>query len=120
MCYHIGRYPGINSGPLLFVLFVNDLPLTVDRCNILMYADDTVLYFSAKTAVEIEMMLNKELKLVKDQIVDNSLSLHKGKTECALFGFTLDYLLLTVFQSLSMHIISRVCTNEMSWCPGHG
>ena len=33
---------------LLFVLFINDLPNTTVRCNVLMYADDPVLFFSAK------------------------------------------------------------------------
>ena len=73
-------------GPLLFVLFVNDLPLNVDRCKILMDADDTVLYFSAKSVEEIEMTLDEALKLVKNWLLDNGLFLHKGKTECVLFG----------------------------------
>ena len=37
-------------GPLLFVLFVNDLPIVLERCQILMYADDTVMYFTASNA----------------------------------------------------------------------
>jgi hypothetical protein len=46
-------------GPLLFVLFVNDLPLTLERCSILMYADDTVIYYTASDAEEISATLSK-------------------------------------------------------------
>ena len=36
--------------PLLLMLHVNDLPDVVIQCSILMYADDTVLFFSSKKA----------------------------------------------------------------------
>ena len=41
---------GSMIGSLLFVLFVNDLPITLEWCQILMYADDTVMYFTASNA----------------------------------------------------------------------
>ena len=34
-------------GPLLFVIYVNDLQLKLENCNMLMYADDTVIYHSS-------------------------------------------------------------------------
>ena len=73
-------------GPLLFVLFINDLPQTVTNCTTLMYADDTVLYYSAKTVSEIEHTINSEFESISTWIRNNSLFLHHGKTECVLFG----------------------------------
>ena len=51
-------------GPLLFVLFINDLPKVLTKCQSLMYADDTVMYFSAADSQVIADTLTNELVLV--------------------------------------------------------
>ena len=33
-------------GPLLFILYVNDLPLSISNCNTDMYADDSTIHIS--------------------------------------------------------------------------
>ena len=73
-------------GPLLFVPFVNDLPIVLVRCQILMYADDTVMYFAANNAREIIITITSELTKVNDWLVHNSLFIHQDITECVLFG----------------------------------
>ena len=73
-------------GPLLFVLFINDLPNVLTKCRILMYADDTVMYFSAADSQVIADTLTNELLLVNKWLIDNNLFMHEGKTECMLFG----------------------------------
>lgn len=73
-------------GPLLFILLVNDLPSTVARCTLLMYADDTVLFYSAKDVNVIEEKLNEDLGLIGNWLRENSLFINKEKTECLLFG----------------------------------
>ena len=69
-------------GPLLSVLFVNDIPIVLEQCQILMYADDTVMYFTTSNAQEISSTLTSELAKINDWLVDNSLFIHQGKTEC--------------------------------------
>ena len=64
----------------------NDLPIVLEQCQILMYADDTVMYFTASNAQEVSSTLTSELAKVNDWLVDNSLFIHQGKTECVLFG----------------------------------
>ena len=48
-------------GPVLFTLYINDLPSCVDVCKVMMYADDTVIFFSAPLISEIELQLKLEL-----------------------------------------------------------
>ena len=36
-------------GPLLFIVYINDLPRCVKHCSVNMYADDTVLYLAGPT-----------------------------------------------------------------------
>ena len=74
-------------GPLLFLLYINDMPQAVE-CNLLLYADDTCLIFQHKDISEIERILNKNFSSLCDWFVDNKLSIHFGedKTKSILFS----------------------------------
>ena len=58
-------------GPLLFVLFANDLPTVLAKCQSLMYADDTVMYFSATDSQVIADNLTNESALVNKWLRNN-------------------------------------------------
>ena len=74
-------------GPLLFLLYINDMPQVID-CELLLYADDTCLISQHKDIHEIEIVLNKNLSTLCDWFVDNKLSIHFGedKTKSTLFS----------------------------------
>lgn len=82
----VGVPQGSILGPLLFILHVNDLPDAAVQCSVLMYADDTVLFYSAKQASVIEEKLNEELASIGRWLHENSLFLNVAKTEAMLFG----------------------------------
>ena len=65
-------------GPLLFLLYTNDMPQSVN-CELLLYADDTCLIFQHNDIKEIENQLNKNFSLICDWFVDNKLSIHFGE-----------------------------------------
>ena len=72
-------------GPLLFLIYINDLSASL-HCNLSLYADDSALILSGKSALSIADQLSSELLECKRWLVDNKLSLHLGKTESILFG----------------------------------
>ena len=73
-------------GPVLFTLYINDLPSCVDVCKVMMYADDTVIFFSAPLISEIELQLNLELINLSEWLSTNKLILNLTKTEFMVFG----------------------------------
>ena len=75
-------------GPLLFGLIINDIHIPLTDADIILYADDTVLYCAGKNANKIEHLLNNELQKVAGWLDENNLfiNLKKGKTEFVLYG----------------------------------
>jgi len=72
-------------GPLLFLIYVNDMESAV-TCKLLLYADDSALLISHKDIDYIQTELSVQLESVNKWLIDNRLSLHLGKTESILFG----------------------------------
>ena len=75
-------------GPLLFLLYINDLPQAIADCDIRLYADDTCISFKHINIKTIEDTLNKDFNSLCDWFVDNKLSIHFGedKTKTILFS----------------------------------
>lgn len=72
-------------GPLLFLIYVNDMSGAINS-KLLLYADDSGILVAGKNRSFIEKQLSEDLELVHQWLVDNRLSLHLGKTESILFG----------------------------------
>ncbi len=70
-------------GPLLFLCYVNDMEMAI-KCNLLLYADDSVLLTSDKNPKVISETLSENLETCNDWLIDNRLSLHLGKTEAMI------------------------------------
>ena len=71
-------------GPLLFNIYVNDLPLAVTSSNIVMYADDTTLITSSSLPDNLQVKMAGDLERVEKWFSNNKLKLNTDKTEYIL------------------------------------
>ena len=73
-------------GPLLFILYINDLPSSTFSSDIGLYADDTVLYTSGSDVEEVSVKLQDDMNRVYLWMCANKLSLNVSKTKSMLFA----------------------------------
>ena len=74
-------------GPLLFLIYINDLPLVshIFDIHVLMYAGDSALYCSFNQTITAET-INRELIKISQCLGANKLSLNVAKTKFMVFN----------------------------------
>ena len=73
-------------GPLLFIIYMNDLPSCVKEAEITMYADDTSLYKAFRTAQDLSDELIPAFVKICEWLKMNKLALNVLKTEFMIIG----------------------------------
>jgi len=82
---HHGVPQGSNLGPLLFLLYINDLPNSSSVRHFILFADDTNVFYSHKSLDNLMDLVNSELATVADWFRANRLSLNLSKTNFIIF-----------------------------------
>ena len=67
-------------GPLLFLIFINDLPSVSKFLTFYLFADDTNIYFESPELSKIGKVVNRELRKVIKWLESNRLALNVDKT----------------------------------------
>ena len=106
---------GSNLGPLLFTIYINDLPNSLEIAEPAMFADNTSLTVTGESSLEIEYKLGMEIKNVKTWLDANKLSLNETKTEYMLIGSTkrLKQIKDDPVIRINDHIIKRVYNKKV-------
>jgi hypothetical protein len=73
-------------GPLLFLLYINDLNAVTNVLTLIMFADDTNIFISGKKLDVLTSIINDELDKINSWFCSNLLSLNIKKTNYILFG----------------------------------
>ncbi len=73
-------------GPLLFLIYINDLPDALGKLKSILFADDSTVYYSCKSLDILTRTINNELAQLSDWFKANKLSLSIGKTNSVLIG----------------------------------
>lgn len=73
-------------GPLLFIIYINDLPNALRNSKPIMYADDTNIFLHGNNVKDMTDSFNAELLSLNEYLKCNRLSLNVNKTHSMLFS----------------------------------
>ena len=73
-------------GPLLFLIYINDLPNISNKLKFYLFADDTNIFYQSPNLDNLQNILNRELKKLSLWLNANRLALNISKTNFVIFA----------------------------------
>ena len=76
---------GVVLGPILFLIYINDLSHAIKYCKVHRFANDTnILHFNSSTK-KLDRLVNLDMKHLSVWLNVNRISLNVQKTELVIF-----------------------------------
>jgi hypothetical protein len=105
-------------GPVLFILFINDLPNYLQEyCQTLLYADDTILLLNQRNLETLNINSYIALNMAQQYCQDNDLILNENKTKQIFFSNrnTTDGGLPNIFVYEETNYLGIILDEKLSW-----
>ena len=109
-------------GPLLFLIYINDMHMAVEFSTIHHFADDTNILYSCKSLKGLRKRVNADLAYLHDWLCANRLSLNAGKSEFIVFRpahhntrLTLKLHQSKLFESQNIRYLGLILDNKLDW-----
>ena len=81
-----GVSQGSVLGPQLYIMYANDIVDRMKGCNVVQYADDTVLYTANSDFTRSVGKMQRDLTILSDWCTENGIMANTDKTKLMLFG----------------------------------
>ena len=102
---NIGVPQGSVLGPLLFLIFINDLPYFIKEGDVVMFADDTSILVSAESSIQLQAKIKTVLSDFSTWCQKNKLVINENKTQIISFGNKTE---LNLDLKINDHVLSLV------------
>ena len=121
---NVGTPQGSCLGPLIFLIFNNDVHKVVENCSTILFADDTTLYISSKNTTYLKWCIEHDISLLLDWFWANKLTLNLSKTQFLLFKthtnikpFTIEIQDITIHPSKNCKFLGIILDDKLDWTP---
>ena len=111
-------------GPLLFLIYINDMHKATKFCTLYHFADDTNLLYSNRNEKLLRKNVNIDLRLIFQWLCANRLSVNVEKTEFIIFKsqrkslkerLTLKLNGKTIFESKKLRYLGLIVDEKLTW-----